>query len=50
MHSVIYAECHVQALNAECRYTEFHCAECRGAVITTKSQNKKVLGLYSQHL
>jgi hypothetical protein len=27
MHSVIYAECHIQAL-----YAEFHYAECRGAI------------------
>jgi hypothetical protein len=35
MLSVIYAECHKQALCAECQYAEFHYAErhygeCRG--------------------
>jgi hypothetical protein len=31
MLSVIYAECHIQALYAECRYAEYHYAECRYA-------------------
>jgi hypothetical protein len=26
-----YAECHLKALNAECRYSECHYAERRGA-------------------
>ncbi len=29
--SVIYAECHIQALSAECHYAECWYAECRGA-------------------
>jgi hypothetical protein len=29
MLSVIYAECHIKAPNAECRYTECHYTECR---------------------
>jgi hypothetical protein len=29
---VTYAECHIQALYAECRYAECHCAECDGAI------------------
>ncbi len=29
MLSVIYAKCHIQALNAECRYAECCYAECR---------------------
>jgi hypothetical protein len=29
--SVIYTECHIQALNAECRYAECRYAECRYA-------------------
>jgi hypothetical protein len=29
--SVIYAECHIQALNAECHYAECRYAECRYA-------------------
>jgi hypothetical protein len=32
MLSVIYAECHIQALCAECRYAECHYAKCRGAL------------------
>ncbi len=40
MPSVIYAECHIQALfaefhYAECRYAECHFAECRGALSLT---------------
>ncbi len=31
MLSVIYAECHVQAVYAECRYAECRYAECRNA-------------------
>jgi hypothetical protein len=31
MLSVIYAECHSQALYAECRYAECRYAECRYA-------------------
>ncbi len=30
MLSVIYAKCHIQALNAECNYAECHYAECHG--------------------
>jgi hypothetical protein len=30
MVSVIYAECHILALYAGCRYTECQYAECRG--------------------
>jgi hypothetical protein len=29
MLSVIYAECHIQALHAEYHYTECRCAGCR---------------------
>ncbi len=40
MLSVLYAECHKQALNAvcdyaECHYAECHYAECRGATYTS---------------
>jgi hypothetical protein len=35
MLSVNYAECHKQALYAECRYAECRCAECREALILT---------------
>ncbi len=31
MLSVIYAECHIQALYAECRYAQCRYAECRYA-------------------
>jgi hypothetical protein len=31
MRNVIYAECHKQALYAECRYAECRYAECRYA-------------------
>ncbi len=47
MLSVIYAECHIQALRAgchyvechyaECRYAECRYAECRGALISSNS-------------
>jgi hypothetical protein len=30
MLSVSNAECHIQALNAECNYAECHYAECHG--------------------
>ncbi len=30
MQSVIYGECHREALYAKCSYTECHYAECRG--------------------
>jgi hypothetical protein len=29
MLSVIYADCHIQALNVECHYADCHNAECR---------------------
>jgi hypothetical protein len=32
MLSVIYTECHIQGLYAECRYSECRYAECRSAV------------------
>jgi hypothetical protein len=32
MLTVIYAECHIQALYAECRYAACCYAECRSAV------------------
>jgi hypothetical protein len=31
MFTVIYAECHIQALYAECHYADRRYAECRGA-------------------
>ncbi len=31
MPSVVYAECHVKTLNAQCPYTECHYPECRYA-------------------
>jgi hypothetical protein len=33
MLSVIYAECHIKAPNAECRYAECRYAVCRGAIL-----------------
>jgi hypothetical protein len=41
MLSVIYAECHMQALYAECRYAEYLYAECRGAPDATEKGNIK---------
>jgi hypothetical protein len=41
MLSVIYAECHLQALNAECGYAECRYAECRSA----RERPLKKLGL-----
>ncbi len=35
--SVIYAECHIKAPNAECRYAECHYAECRVAIKTNET-------------
>ncbi len=35
-----YAECHIQALYAECRYADCHYADCRGA-LTMVVQNKE---------
>jgi len=32
MLSFTYAECHLQALGAECHYAECYFAECRGAI------------------
>ncbi len=31
--SIVYAECDIQALHAECHYAECHYAECRGAFL-----------------
>jgi hypothetical protein len=31
MLTLIYAECHIEALYAECRYAECRYGECRGA-------------------
>ncbi len=39
MLSVVYAECHIQALYAECYYAECSYAVCHGAIHTTV-QNK----------
>jgi hypothetical protein len=39
----IYAECHIQAVYAECRYAECHYAECRGAIITVQCMEETVL-------
>jgi hypothetical protein len=36
MLSVIYAECHIQAIYAECHYAECRYAECRGTVYLSK--------------
>ncbi len=57
MLSVTYAECHIWALNAECHiwalyggwhhaechYAEFHCAECRGTLLLTRSTSRLVI-------
>ncbi len=40
MLSVIYAECHLPALNSECRY-----AGCRGAIILSKYIDDRGLDL-----
>ena len=32
MLNVIYAQCHIQALYAQCLYDEYRYAECRGAM------------------
>jgi hypothetical protein len=37
MPSLIYAECHMLVLYAECRYARCSYAECRGAQIITLS-------------
>ncbi len=39
MYNVTYAECHTQALYAECRYAECQYAECCGAALVLLSYN-----------
>ena len=38
MLSVTYAECHILALYAECRYAGCHYAECRGALSSSLTE------------
>jgi hypothetical protein len=45
MLSVIYAECHIQALYFECRYAECQYAECRGALTLVTSPAALTQGL-----
>jgi hypothetical protein len=39
MLNVTYAECHIQALDAECHYADCHYAECRGALYNIHLEN-----------
>jgi hypothetical protein len=39
MLCVIYAECHIQAIYAECHYAERRYAECRDALKKGKRNN-----------
>jgi len=47
MQSVIYTECHLQALQAECQYVDCHYAqchyvECHGAICSTLENYMKI--------
>jgi hypothetical protein len=49
MMSVIYAECHTQALYAQCRYAECHYAECRYAKCRyAECRNTKLIAIGCQ--
>ena len=54
MLSVIYVECHIPALYAECRfaecrYAECHYAECRGAAIQVGRYSQNFLRTFFHH-
>jgi hypothetical protein len=38
MGELSYAECHQYVQHAECRYAEYHYADCRGAFLNNKKR------------